>query len=60
MKLNIWFNELSIGLLSFNTTLESKNSFDLISSDDICKLATKVYNADVLEYKLVHYKLDVI
>ncbi|XP_042380230.1 zinc finger MYM-type protein 1-like [Zingiber officinale] len=67
MELNTQFNESSVELLSLSTALDPKNSFDLISSDDICKLAKKFYHEDftnqdivALEHELVHYKLDVM
>ncbi|XP_075473385.1 uncharacterized protein LOC142504397 [Primulina tabacum] len=67
MELNTRFNESSVELLSLNTALDPKNSFDSFNSDDICKLAKKFYPGDftdqeivALEYELIHYKLDVM
>ncbi|XP_073290511.1 uncharacterized protein [Primulina huaijiensis] len=53
MKLNTRFNESSVELLSFSTTLDPKNSSDLFNNDDICKLATKFYPGDFTDQDIV-------
>ncbi|XP_022880554.1 uncharacterized protein LOC111397809 [Olea europaea var. sylvestris] len=46
MELDTRFNETSIELLSLSTTLDSKNSFESLNMDNICKLAEKFYLED--------------
>ena len=67
MELNTKFNKLSVELLSLSVALDPENFFESFNTDDIFKLAKKFYLEDfinqdiiILEYELIHYKLDVM
>ncbi|KAL8484958.1 hypothetical protein ACS0TY_027314 [Phlomoides rotata] len=67
MELNTRFNDVFVELLSLSVALDPQKSFESFNSDDICKLAKKLYPEDFtdqdivsLEYELVYYKHNVI